>query len=84
LHHADLWSEPNLASLARALQHVGLAAKTIRLPDYCNDQPFRRRILTQLNRGESRHALARDVCHAAANYASATAKDTKNSSARSA
>ena len=31
--------------------------------DYCNDQPFRRRILTQLNRGESRHALARDVCH---------------------
>lgn len=28
-----------------------------------NDQPFRRRILTQLNRGESRHALARDVCH---------------------
>jgi TnpA family transposase len=53
----------HLASLARALQHVGRAAKTIHLLDYCNDQPFRRRILTQLNRGESRHALARHVCH---------------------
>jgi TnpA family transposase len=53
----------HLASLARAIQHVGRAAKTIHLLDYCNDQPFRRRILTQLNRGESRHALARDVCH---------------------
>ena len=53
----------HLASLARALQHVGRAAKTLHLLDYCNDQPFRRRILTQLNRGESRHALARDVCH---------------------
>ena len=53
----------HLASLAKALQHVGRAAKTIHLLDYCNDQPFRRRILTQLNRGESRHALARDVCH---------------------
>lgn len=53
----------HLASLAKALQHVGRAAKTIHLLDYCNDQPFRRRILTQLNRGESRHGLARDVCH---------------------
>jgi len=53
----------HLASLAHALQHVGRVAKTMHLLDYCNDQPFRRRILTQLNRGESRHALARDVCH---------------------
>jgi TnpA family transposase len=53
----------HLASLARALQHVGRAAKTIRLLDYYDDQPFRRGILTQLNRGEGRHALARDVCH---------------------
>jgi len=45
----------HLACLARALQHVGRAAKTIHLLDYCNDQPFRRRILTQLNRGESHH-----------------------------
>jgi TnpA family transposase len=45
------------------LKHIGRAATTIHLLDYCNDQRFRRRILTQLNRGESRHALARDVCH---------------------
>jgi pimeloyl-ACP methyl ester carboxylesterase len=36
----------HLASLVRALQHVGRAAKTIHLLGYCNDQPFRRRILT--------------------------------------
>ena len=41
----------------------GRTAKTIHLPDYCDDLPFRRRSLTQLNRGESRHALARDICH---------------------
>ena len=29
----------------------------------CNDEQFRRRILVQLNRGEGRHALSRDVCH---------------------
>jgi TnpA family transposase len=74
----------HLASLARVLQRVGRAAKTIHLLDYCNDQPFRRRILTQLNRGESRHALAHVVCHGhrAASSASATAKAKKNSSAR--
>jgi TnpA family transposase len=53
----------HLASLAKALQQVGRAAKTVHLLDYCNDQPFRRRILTQLNRGEGRHSLAPDVCH---------------------
>jgi hypothetical protein len=42
---------------------VGAGLWSIHLLDYCNGQPFRRRILTQLNRGESRHALARDVCH---------------------
>ncbi len=52
----------HLASLARALQHVGRVAKTAHLLDYCNDAPFRRRILTQLNRGESRHGLCREVC----------------------
>jgi len=63
LVHALRSRTRHLASLAKAFQHVGRAAKTIHLLDYCNDQPFRRRILTQLNRGESRHVLARDVCH---------------------
>jgi TnpA family transposase len=30
---------------------------------YCNDEHFRRRILVQLNRGEGRDGLSRDVCH---------------------
>jgi len=42
----------HLATLARALQHIGRAPKTIHLLDYCNDEQFRRRILVQLNRGE--------------------------------
>jgi TnpA family transposase len=53
----------HLATLGRAIAHVGRAAKTVHLLDYCNDEPFRRRILAQLNRGESRHALAREVFH---------------------
>ena len=53
----------HLATLARALQHIGRAPKSIHLLDYCNDEHFRRRILVQLNRGEGRHGLARDVCH---------------------
>ena len=52
---------PRLAR--QALQQVGRAAKTVHLLDYRDDQPFRHRILTQLNRGEGRHGLARDVCH---------------------
>jgi TnpA family transposase len=50
------------ATLARALQHIGRAPKTIHLLDYCNDEHFRRRVLVQLNRGEGRAGLARDVC----------------------
>ena len=53
----------HLATLARALQHIGRAPKTIHLLDYCNDEHFRRRILVQLNRGEGRAGLSRDVCH---------------------
>jgi TnpA family transposase len=30
---------------------------------YINDEPYRRRILTQLNRGEGRHSVARAVFH---------------------
>ncbi len=53
----------HLATLARALQRIGRGPKTIHLLDYCNDERFRRRILVQLNRGEGRHGLSRDVCH---------------------
>jgi TnpA family transposase len=53
----------HLATLAQALQDIGRALKTIHLLDYCDDEHFRRRVLVQLNRGEGRHCLARDVCH---------------------
>ena len=53
----------HLSNLARAIAQIGRAAKTIHLLDYCNDETLRRRILAQLNRGESRHGLAREVFH---------------------
>ena len=31
--------------------------------NYIDNEEYRRRILTQLNRGEARHAVARIVCH---------------------
>lgn len=49
--------------LGRALAEYGRIAKTIYLLAYLDDDSYRRRILTQLNRTESRHALARDVFH---------------------
>ena len=47
--------------LARALQELGRVIKTLFLLNYLNDESYRRRILTQLNRGEGRHRLARVV-----------------------
>lgn len=51
------------SALGRALAEVGRIAKTIFLLAYLDDQAYRRRILTQINRGEARHALARKVFH---------------------
>lgn len=36
-------------------------AKTLYLLNYVDDEAYRRRILTQLNRGESRHGVARVI-----------------------
>jgi len=47
----------------RAVAELGRIAKTLYLLAYLDDEPYRRRILTQLNRTESRHALARQVFH---------------------
>ncbi len=38
-------------------------AKTLYLLNYLDDEAYRRRILTQINRGESRHAVARAIFH---------------------
>ena len=49
--------------LARALEQLGRIVKTLYLLAYIDDEAYRRRILTQLNRGEGRHQLARVVFH---------------------
>jgi len=49
--------------LARAVAELGRIDKTIHALTYIDDETKRRRILTQLNRGEDRHKLARAVFH---------------------
>ena len=49
--------------LTAALAELGRIAKTLHLLAYVDSEEYRRAILVQLNRGEARHALARDVCH---------------------
>jgi TnpA family transposase len=49
--------------LAQAIIDVGRINKTLYLLNYIDDEDYRRRILTQLNRGEGRHSLARVICH---------------------
>jgi TnpA family transposase len=51
------------SSLARAIVEAGRINKTVYLLNYIDDEDYRRRILTQLNRGEGRHAVARAICH---------------------
>ena len=43
--------------------NVGFRPKTLYLLSYLDDETYRRRILTQLNRGEGRHSVARTVFH---------------------
>ena len=51
------------STIARAISELGRVAKTLYLLAYLDDAGYRRRILTQLNRGEARHSLARAVFH---------------------
>ena len=51
------------SALTRAIGEVGRIAKTLYLLAYVDDEAYRRRILTQLNRGEGRHRLARRLFH---------------------
>ena len=50
-------------TLARALAELGRVIKTLHMLGYLDSEDKRRRILTQLNRQEFRHRLARRVCH---------------------
>jgi TnpA family transposase len=47
--------------MGRALQELGRVIKTLFVLNYIDDEAYRRRILTQLNRGEGRNKLARVV-----------------------
>lgn len=49
------------AMLGRAIGEFGRIYKTQHLLTYLDDKGYRRKILTQLNRGESRHRLARAI-----------------------
>jgi len=49
--------------LARAIGELGRLPKTLHLLAFIDDETYRRRILTQRNRGESRHSLARAIFH---------------------
>ena len=49
--------------LAQAVAEIGRVDKTIHILTSIDDESKRRRTLTQLNRGEYRHSLARVVFH---------------------
>ena len=49
------------STLARAIAALGRIPKTLYMLSYMDDEQYRRRMLTQLNRGESRHSVARAV-----------------------
>ena len=51
------------STLARAIGALGRIPKTLYMLAYIDDEHYRRRILTQLNRGEGRHSVARAVFH---------------------
>ena len=53
----------NPSTLARAISELGKIPKTLYMLSYIDDENYRRRILTQLNRGESRHSVARKIFH---------------------
>ena len=53
----------SLSGLGKAIAEVGRIAKTLYLLRYISDEAYRRRIHTQLNRGESRGRIARKIYH---------------------
>ena len=58
-----LHSGENPSIISRAMGELGKIAKTLYMLAYMDDEAYRRRILTQLNRGESRHSVARAIFH---------------------
>ena len=59
----SLFRKNRPSGLAKALMNLGRIIKTLYLLNYIDDEDYRRHILSQLNKGESRHSLARTVYH---------------------
>ena len=59
----SLFNSKSPTALGKAIAELGKIPKTIYMLNYIGDENYRRRILTQLNRGESRHSLAREMYH---------------------
>lgn len=51
------------SALTKAIGDLGRISKTLFVLNYIDDETYRRRILTELNRQESRHTLARVTFH---------------------
>jgi TnpA family transposase len=51
------------SKLTRAIAEIGRVGKTTHMLNVVDDPGHRRRIMVQLNRGENRHSLARDMFH---------------------
>ena len=49
--------------LARAIGALGAIPRTLYMLSCIDDENYQRRVLTQLNRGEGRHSVARAVFH---------------------
>lgn len=58
-----LQRDGNPSSLGRAIIAYGRIFKTMHLLRYYSDETYCRKILIQLNRGESRHTLCRVICY---------------------
>lgn len=58
-----LQGKSSSTTVSKAIGELGRIAKTLYLLPYIDDETYRRRILTQLNRGEGRHSLARVTFH---------------------
>lgn len=59
----SLLSSDRPSGLTQAIIEAGKINKSLYLLNYIDDEDYRRRILTQLNRGESRLTVARAICH---------------------
>jgi len=57
----SLFHKSRPSGLAKALINLGRIIKTLFLLNYIDDEEYRRHILKHLNKGESRHSLARSV-----------------------